>query len=87
MPGDAKRGPRSASITEVRAHLSAILRDVERGGEVLITRRGRPVARLLPASQPRKPIDFSRLAALRAKLPMDQERSVDLIRRMRDEGY
>jgi prevent-host-death family protein len=34
---------------EAKNRLSALLERVERGEEILITRRGRPVARLVPA--------------------------------------
>ena len=34
------------SIREAKAHLSEILRDLEHGQEVVITRRGRPCGRL-----------------------------------------
>ena len=34
------------SIREAKAHLSEILRDLDQGDEVIITRRGRPCARL-----------------------------------------
>ena len=34
------------SIREAKAHLSEILRDLDRGDEVIITRRGRPCGRL-----------------------------------------
>ena len=36
---------------DAKTHLSALLDKVARGEEVLITRRGRPVARLVPAAQ------------------------------------
>ncbi|MXX35594.1 MAG: type II toxin-antitoxin system Phd/YefM family antitoxin [Gemmatimonadetes bacterium] len=36
---------------EAKTHLSALLARVARGEEVLITRRGKPVARLVPAEQ------------------------------------
>ncbi|MDE0068706.1 MAG: type II toxin-antitoxin system prevent-host-death family antitoxin [Caldilineaceae bacterium] len=36
------------SITELKRSLSAYLRDVQAGEEVLITVRGRPIARLVP---------------------------------------
>jgi prevent-host-death family protein len=75
------------SVTDAKAHLSEILDRVERGEEILITRRGTAVARLSAVMKPRKPIDWSRLDAFRASLPMSRERSADLIRRMRDEGY
>ncbi len=37
------------STTEAKARLSEILRMVERGESISITRRGRPVAQLVPA--------------------------------------
>lgn len=37
-----------ASISELKARLSAFLDIVRQGGEVLVTDRGRPIARLAP---------------------------------------
>jgi len=39
---------------EAKTHLSALLDEVERGAEVVITRRGVAVARLVPANAPRR---------------------------------
>ena len=39
---------KTASVSKLKASLSAYLRRVERGEEVLVTDRGRPVARLTP---------------------------------------
>jgi len=39
---------KTVSISELKAGLSAALRAVRRGGVVLVTDRGRPVARLMP---------------------------------------
>lgn len=78
---------RKISVTEARARLSEVLDRVEHGEEILITRRGTPIARLSAVVKPRKPIDWTRLDALRAAMPMSRERSVDLIRRMRHGGY
>ncbi len=36
-------------VFEAKNRLTALLDEVEKGGEVLITRRGKPVARLVPA--------------------------------------
>ncbi len=41
-----------ASISELKRSLSAYLRDVRTGEEVLITDRGRPIARLVPVARP-----------------------------------
>jgi prevent-host-death family protein len=42
---------RSAGIREARQNLSVILEQVRKGREVVITDRGRPVARIVPARQ------------------------------------
>ena len=39
---------RTAGIREARQNLSALLEEVHKGREILITDRGRPVARLVP---------------------------------------
>lgn len=39
-----------AGIREAKARLSRLVREVQRGKEWLITERGRPVARLVPAA-------------------------------------
>jgi prevent-host-death family protein len=42
----------SASVSELKARLSAYLRWVKRGGEVQVLERGVPVARLVPVASP-----------------------------------
>ena len=39
---------RSAGLTKARQNFSAILKQVRKGREVIITDRGRPVARIVP---------------------------------------
>ena len=39
---------KTAAVSELKAKLSAYLNQVKAGGEVLITDRGKPVARLVP---------------------------------------
>ena len=43
---------RSVSAREANQQFSRILREVEAGAEILVTRRGRPVARIVPAARP-----------------------------------
>jgi len=43
---------RSVSAREANQHFSRILRDVEAGAEIVVTRRGQPVARIVPALSP-----------------------------------
>ena len=40
------------SATCARAHLNALVRRVEAGETIIITRRGKPVAKLIPFEQP-----------------------------------
>lgn len=42
---------RTAGIREVRQNLSALLREVKKGREIVITDRGEPVARLSPPAE------------------------------------
>jgi len=75
---------------EAKTHLSALLDRVERGEEVTITRRGLPVAKLVPvkkADESAQPLS-ERLQALRRKM---SERgfkplTVEEILEFRDEG-
>ena len=42
---------RTAGVREARQNLSALLDEVRKGREILITERGRPVARLVPVDR------------------------------------
>jgi prevent-host-death family protein len=55
---------KTANVAEAKAHFSALLAAVEAGEEVVITRRGKPVARIVPESMAASSV-FD-LAALRA---------------------
>ncbi len=73
---------RRISIREIRSALSHVEELLESEGEVIITRHGKPVARLLPVDRPR-PIP-SRLDLRRSMEPLPVQ-SEDLVRRERDE--
>ena len=51
-----ERGPVEVGIRDLRANLSRWLREVRSGREVVVTDRGEPVARLLPASDRHDPV-------------------------------
>jgi prevent-host-death family protein len=61
----------SVGAFEAKTHLGELLVRVERGETVVITRRGRPVARLVPADPPERDVkevlaglrEFQRLRA------------------------
>lgn len=60
-------------------------RPVEAGNEVVITRRGKPVARITPVGALRKPLQS--LAVFRARMPDGEKSSSELVRDLRDDGY
>ncbi|MDN5851159.1 MAG: type II toxin-antitoxin system prevent-host-death family antitoxin [Nitrococcus sp.] len=75
------------SVVQAKAHFSEILAKVELGHDVVITRRGIPVARLSGLEHAKKTMQLDAIDAFRASLVPTAERSADLIRRMRDESY
>lgn len=87
MAVDAHADPlRSVSVAEAKAHLSELLDAVEKGERVQITRRGKPIADIVPKVQPKIPIDLAWFDALDAQLTSPEVDSADLIRTMRDEA-
>lgn len=74
----------TVSLTQARAKLSEILNRVESGEEIVVTRHGRPIARISAVRAPKKPLKS--LAAFRATMPRWSKPSAKLLREMRDEG-
>lgn len=74
------------SVAEAKAQLSAIIEMVEAGETITITKRGKPVVKMVPANAlPVKPkMDLEELRKLRALTPMMKTNSVEIIRQMRD---
>ena len=60
---------RTAGVREARQNLSALLDEVKKGREILITEHGRPVAKLVPPDPPRKK-GVPNLAAFRRGIPL-----------------
>jgi prevent-host-death family protein len=57
----------SVSVHEAKTHLSRLLREIAKGGEIEITNRNRVVARIVPpAPAKKKPL----LGALKGKLEL-----------------
>jgi prevent-host-death family protein len=60
---------KEAGIREARQNLTALIEEVRKGHEVIITDRGRPVARLIaPRRRQAKP--FAGRAGFRRKMPV-----------------
>jgi prevent-host-death family protein len=60
---------RTAGVREARQNLSVLLDEVKKGREVVITERGRPVAKLVPPDRPRGR-GVPNLAAFRRTMPV-----------------
>jgi len=73
----------TVTLVEAKAHLSKLLDKVEAGEQIVITRHGRPVARLSPEFAPKKPIRS--LAKFRASMPRLDPPLSETLRQMRDE--
>jgi prevent-host-death family protein len=72
------------NLADAKAHLSELVDRVETGSSIEITRRGKPVARLVAAARPRRRIDAALLRGLTATMPQQAESAADLVRSMRD---
>lgn len=73
----------TVNLAQAKARLSELIDKVEKGEGVVITRHGKPVARLSAIEQPKKPLRS--LAAFRASMPRWGTSSAKLLRQMRDE--
>jgi prevent-host-death family protein len=72
------------TLANAKARLSELVDRAAAGESVCITRRGKPVARLVAASPARKPIDIEALRALAESMPRQAESAAQAVRAMRD---
>ena len=70
-------------MAEAKTQLSSLLDAVEAGQSVVITRRGKPIADLMPRCNVRDMLP--QLAALRDSLPEQLISGVEIISALRDE--
>jgi prevent-host-death family protein len=70
------------TVAEAKAKLSGLLDAVEAGEAVVITRRGKAIAELVPRCSVRDLLP--QLAALRASLPEQASSGVETMRVLRD---
>ena len=72
------------TVAEAKTQLSSLLDVVEAGEAVVITRRGKPIAELVPRCSVRDLLP--QLAALRKGLPEQQASGVETMRALRDDS-
>jgi prevent-host-death family protein len=77
----------TCTVAEAKAHLSELLARVESGEELVITRRGRPVAQLSPVRPVKRQPDWQAIRAFRESMPAMETSANDLVREIRDAGY
>lgn len=75
----------SYSIAEAKAQLSKLIKRAGKGREIVITKHGKPVARLQPIARPQGAIDVEWLARRLERQPRLRVSIVDEVRKMRDE--
>jgi len=74
------------SVTKVRRTLGRLLDEVQAGEEVIILRRGKPVARLTQVeSLPKEGLRFPDRSSFRAALQRANVTGATLVRELRDE--
>ena len=79
-------GNRIVSLAESKAHLSELTDIAATGETVIITKRGKPVARLSKAEAPREPVDLGQLQRLTEAMPRQSEDAGRFMRRTREEA-
>jgi prevent-host-death family protein len=77
----------SYSIADAKARFSEVVERAQAGETVDITKRGKLVAKVVPVEQPREPINVDALERLAARMPLQRQSAVDLIREMRAAKY
>ena len=77
---------REVGTFEAKTHLSALLDEVARGETIIITKRGRAVARLIPPEAPDRESAVSAANTLRALRQRVGWATTEDILQMRDEG-
>ena len=77
---------REVSTSEAKTHLSALLDEVARGETIIITKRGRAVARLTPPEAPDRETAIAAVTTLRDLRKRVGWATTEDILRMRNQG-
>ncbi|MDB5403491.1 MAG: hypothetical protein QOF70_5970 [Acetobacteraceae bacterium] len=77
---------REVQASEAKTHLPQLLDDVEHGETIIITRHGRPIARLVPDADRRQAEAREAVAAIKALRKRAGKTTIEELLSMRDEG-
>ena len=72
------------SLADAKAHLSELVERASQGEAVLITRRGKPVARITGLARTPQPIDLAALRTMTDAMPRQPEPTRTWLRAQRD---
>jgi len=77
---------REVAASEAKTHLPQLLDEVERGETLVITRHGRPIARLVPEHEKRREEIAEAIAQIKRLQRRENSVTVEEILSARDEG-
>lgn len=77
---------RTVQASEAKTHLPELLDDVERGLTLIITRHGKPIARIVPEEAEVRSGVSQSIARIQARRKRNQHVSIEEILSLRDEG-
>jgi prevent-host-death family protein len=77
---------RVITLADAKAHLSAVLDEVAAGQQVVVTRRGRPVARIVAEPAPRRRGATAWVEGLRSFVEAQPRHSGSSVADMRERG-
>jgi prevent-host-death family protein len=72
------------NVKDLRAKLRLLIARVEAGEEIVVTRRGKEVARLVPP--PRPPQQFPDLTEFRASIQVQGDSPLETVLKLREEA-
>jgi prevent-host-death family protein len=78
---------RSVQSADAKTHLSSLLDEVERGETIVITRHGKPVARLVPEADNRRARTLGAMAAIEEFRKTMPALTIEEILSARHEGH
>ncbi|MBK1881217.1 type II toxin-antitoxin system prevent-host-death family antitoxin [Luteolibacter pohnpeiensis] len=62
---------KTATVREAQHHLAKLLAEVEKGEEIVLTRRGKPVGKLVP-TEVKRSVVFPNFGKIRKRLGTDE---------------
>ncbi len=77
---------KTVTLADAKANLSKLTDIAAQGGTIVITKHGKPVARISQPEKVRKPLDLKTFRRLTDSMPLQQEDAASLVRRLREDG-